>query len=276
MKKLLAITAALVLVFLLFTAYVAVNVPIYPIWANKVTRSLSMREVSIDMSTGKVNDGEFEPTPSGVTRRTAELKLAQAYITWRSFLNGDVKSNVNFDAALPDLTPNTVWKADYLSGIESENGSVTSEDKTYAHKQWVEIKVHIMPPATTFITGYCKTPCTREVHQDKVMARKLGLYDILVSTNKKLGLKHYRPTSDSGEVWGHDFYRPISDLGYFSIDCGRNHGKFRWCDVFTTYKDEFHLNYQFEISHLEDWKNVDFKVRALLSKLIISTESEIF
>jgi len=36
------------------------------------------------------------------------------------------------------------------------------------------------------------------------------------------------------------------------------------------------MNYQFEISHLEDWKNVDFKVRALLSKLIISTESEIF
>jgi hypothetical protein len=274
MKKKVSISIGFIVVMLfVITLYlVRANIPIYPLWANKVTRSYSMREIDIKLSTGKVEKGKFVPAKRGEARRLAQLRIPRAYIDWKPYLRGDPISNMHIDAALPDLTPNIIWKKDYLNAIRESEGEIQFEDEKSAHKQWVRIEFGLYG----FSNSMCETECTREEHNEKVVEYYLGKYDRYDSANLNIGLKLFTASSESGDVRRHKFYLPIDQgMGHYFIDCDRSLGNYQWCTASSILNHDMFLRYQFEVKHLAHWKELDLRVRTLVNELIISHETEI-
>jgi hypothetical protein len=250
------------------------NFPIFPQWAKYVSKSSSMREVGISLSTGDVVDGEFVPSGTDERRRIAKLKVSRAYIDWKPFLKRGAISDFHINAALPDLVPNTIWKKEHLYSILKENGEVSFEDKKLAHEQWVKIWIGMYG----FLTPRCKNECTREEHNKKVLEFYLGKYDQFIEDDKNLGLKKYASSLTSGDVHGHQFFVPIEDKGQFYIDCDKPLGHYehyQWCTAYTMLNHDMHLKYQFEIKHLQDWKIIDNKVRSLVNSMLIYNETKL-
>lgn len=274
MNKIVSISIVLIVVtlFVICLYRVRANLPIYPLWANKVTRSYSMREIDINLSTGKVEKGKFVPAERGEVRRLAQLRIPRAYIDWKPYLRGDPISNMHIDAALPELTPNSIWKKDHLNTIRESKGEILFEDEKEAHKQWLKIEFGLYG----FSNSMCEAECTREKHNEKVIEYYLGKYDQYVSDDIDLGLKLFTASSESGDVRGHKFYLPIDQgMEHYYIDCDRSLGNYQWCKANTILNNDMFLSYQFEVKHLANWKEIDLKVRALLNELIISHETEI-
>lgn len=261
-----------ILVVSLSVGIAQVDLPIYPQWANKITRSNSMQKVEITLATGIVEKGKFIPAKNGEARRLAQLSIPRAYVDWKPYLKGKPISSMHIDAALPDLVPNVTWKQDYLDSKRDSNGNVEFQYEKSAHQQWVRIDFGLYG----FSNSMCEAECSREEHNKKVMEYYLGKYDQFVSSDSIGGLKLFISSSESGDVRGHKFYVPIDQsMGHLFIDCGRSLGHYQWCKASTILNNDMFLRYQFEQKHIATWKEIHLKAKALVNQLLISHETEI-
>lgn len=240
---------------------------VYPLWANKVTYSLSMREVTIDLSTGKVEEGVFKPTPSGEKRRVAELEIPRAYISWKPYLKGEPVNSVHIEAALPDLIPNVIWKKDYLDSVLAEKGTVSFEDEKVAHQHLVRIEIGLYG----FSNSMCESACSRREHNNRVLNSYLKRYDKPASVDQSLGLRKYVSTADSIAVADRELYITLEHVvDHHIVECHSPAGHFQWCTARTILNEDMYLSYKFERTHLENWRAIDESVRDLVNGLVTS------
>jgi len=248
------IFTALVLVVAAFSGYrlLFLEAIFYPIWAKNVSASTSQKREKIYLYSGGVTDGEFESKFINGQKSEAELSVPRAYITWAPFLDGKVKAEVSLDAALPDLEPNTIFKARTM-----KEGESVDADKKYlpdaAHKQWVKIDIGLYG----FFNAFCDKSCTREEHIKKSSEYALKNYPILQADSESLGLIHMISNSRNEFIVDGEVYKPVdtaSPVEY--ILCKAPSGKFNWCVASARLNRDMYLRYQFEKSHLAEWSNM--------------------
>lgn len=252
MKKIALISIAIFTAILSLGVYFVQNIAlVFPIWANDVAKSDSMREIDIVLSARKEGSSNI-----------AKFRIPRAYIDWKPYLDGKARRRIHIDAALPDLYPYSIWKRDYLNSIKDSKGNVSSDEKNAAHQQWVKIEFGVF---------VCDYECSQTEHNEKVLKFHLKNYDKFISEESQLGLKVFSSTSTSPLYKGHTFYLPIDpNIGHFFIDCVRVSALYKWCNVSTLLNNNMSLSYKFEAKYLAEWKEIDSKVRKLVNEMLIS------
>jgi len=210
-------------------------------------------EISIDLSTGKVVKGTFIPSVSPEPRRIATIKLKKSYITWKKYLDGNPRRKIHFDAALPTLQPNEEYKRN-VEGSDFEK-----------HRQWVKIDLGLYG----FVNQLCDKPCSRREHNQKALEYNLNRYEKLDPKNDIESLIKRVSASSSNGVLGREFYVPRADHDVNYIECQKQTGRYRWCKVTSYLNDNMYLGYQIEYIHLNDWQEIDQKIRQLANNILV-------
>lgn len=213
-------------------------------------------EVSINLSTGTVDKGRFVPSNGSEPRRTATIRIQESYITWKKYIDGSLRNKIHIDAALPSLQANEEYQR-RAAGSDSEK-----------HRQWVKISLGLYG----FSNQFCDRPCSRREHNQKVLSYYINQYEREVADHQASGLIKRISDSSSNSTSGGEFYIPRFEHDINSIECHRQSGKYRWCNVSSYLNDNMYLNYQIEYIHLSDWLKIDQNVRALANKVLVNHE----
>lgn len=271
--KILKFLLAIIICTIIFLAvFRSSNFIIYPIWLNNVAESISMKSITIHLSTGYVSQGKFIPASEGEQRRIATIKLSKAYIDWKPYLKSGAINSIEINAALPDLIPYSIWERNQLDVISKNSSENFQEQKNEIFRSRVKIGFGVYG----FSNQLCDSKCTTAEHNSKVLEYNLQQYPILVAQDITPGLSKYVSHSQSGAVRGRELYMPLrSDFEFYYIECDKSMGDFHWCSAKTIFNDDIFLNYQFEYKHLKNWKEIDKKVRTLVNGLVVSNKTEI-
>jgi len=257
---------ALVLMMMIFAGLriLAGEVIFYPIWANNVSASTSLKKEIIHLYSGGVTNGVYKRKFVDGERSEAELSIQRAYITWAPYLDGEDKDGVSVDAALPDLEPNTILKSRVMKELGADNRKSVPDD---VHRQWVKIDIGLYG----FFNALCDSPCSREEHSRKSTENILKDYPIRKTDSESLGLKHMISNSQKYFMISDEVYTPINtEVSVKYIRCKAVSDKFNWCEASARLNNDMYLRYQFEKSYLSEWLEIDKKVRYLANSFVVS------
>lgn len=273
MKKLTILLAVIIVCVIIFLAiFRKSNFIIYPIWLNNIAESISMKNITINLSTDYVSQGKFIPTPEGEQRHIATIKLPRAYINWKPYLKSEAIGSIEINSALPDLIPYSIFERNQLDVISKNGNSNFQEQKNEIFRSWVKIGFGVYG----FSNQLCKSQCTRAEHNSKVLQYNLQQYPIHVPQGITPELSKYVSESQSGAVRGRELYVLLkSEAEHYYIECDAPLGLYHWCSAHTILNDDMYLDYQFEYVHLKNWKEIDSKVRSLVNGMVISNKTEI-
>lgn len=218
-----------------------------------VACSAKDEEVSITLSTGKVVKGKFIPSSGQEPRRVATIKIKQSYITWKKYLDGNLRNKIHFDASLPSMEPNEEYKKD-AEGADFET-----------HRQWVKISLGLYG----FANQLCDKPCSRREHNQKALEHNLNRYEKINPENSIKDLTKRTSNSSSYSVLGRELYVPRIDHDINYIECQRQTGRYRWCKATSYLNENMYLGYHFEYVHLHRWQEIDQKIRLLTGQMLI-------
>jgi len=268
MKKVIYLTTltvflAVATIYFLFDS-IMLNSLIYPQWAKYITNSTSMKAIEIDLFSGMVNDGKHQRKFINGKRSEAELVIPRAYITWNPYLNGNDKSSVSIDAALPNMEPYSIIKERVFHGFSKEN-KAPKNLRVNTHKQWVKIEIGLYG----FFNNLCETSCSREESIKKATENTLKDYESQSKDTESIGLLHLTNNTKSVISRGSDAYIPLNPIESLSyIVCKEASKIYNWCNVSSRLNENMYLWYQFEKSHLGQWKEIHEKVKTLASSFV--------